>query len=96
MFCSLETKGNIEWKTEFKNLFLTDDMALWEFRFLLDESHLEKRRGVCRGKQSKPTKVKSKSALDLLPEIKESYIDSIAVVSEQETASLDIKKVQKI
>ena len=51
---------------------------------------------MCRGKQSKPTKVKSKSALDLLPEIKESYIDSIAVVSEQETASLDIKKVQKI
>ena len=77
-------------------IFLTDDIALWEFRLLLDESRLGKRRGVYRGKQSKPTKVKSKSVLDLLPEIKESYIDSIADVSEKETASLDIKKVQKI
>ena len=70
-------------------------MALREFWFLLDGSHLEKRRGVCRGKQSKLAKVKSKSILDMLRKIKENHIDSIADVYEQKTASLDMKKPTK-
>ena len=95
MFCSLETFWNIEWKTEFKNLFLTHDMALWEFWFLLDGSHLEKRRGVCRGKQSQLAKVKSQSILDIFWKIKENHIDSIADVYELKTASKDMKKPTK-
>ena len=53
-------------------------MALWEFWFLLDGSRLKKRRGVYKSKQSKSTKVKSKSTLDMLPKVKENHIDSIS------------------